>query len=645
MIPSDIQFLLQENGKKPTMEPIHLVSEYAEKNRVLPPDTPFPGFWRNSHTPYSVEIMDNMSPFSPVTEQAVMKAAQLGLSAAAESVIAYWMDENPATILYVSATDKLLDDWSATRLEPLIDSCRFRHKIFAQTENKGSRRTGDKLKSKEFVAGSLNMSSSQSPSGLRSKSIRILIRDEIDGAPILLTTGEGNWLKVSGARTNAFGNRKKIFDISTPTTYEASLINNQYERGDQRKYYVPCPFCGEFQELLFGNETTTYGIKPIRKNDNFVKAVYVCKHCEEQLENYHKKEMLIRGEWRPTRDIDTTIRSYQLSSLYSPPGMFSWSDLWLAYETAQTEPGGIESFVNLCLGLPYKDPGSRPSLSKVIELRGGYRQGTVPDGVLYLTMGVDVQRGSDNDKNYPARLELEILGIGSGYRTYSILYKVFSGAIDDPFEGAWEKLHKWAEETKLIFKRKGGREFQVCMVFIDSGDGMFTDIVYKFCSRWVNTYPSKGFAQLRIKGREKVDLFSPTRDYTRYRASKIGDDTIYQISTNYYKTNVYRNLKIVRKEIGPQRPGFCDFPIDYGANYFKMLTAEEKLRDGSFHCSAGRRNEALDCRVYALCAADVFLDAKVRDVQAAAKEKGATVHDIQLITTRMVIDKMEEALK
>ena len=645
MILSNIQFLRQENEKKPTREPIHLISEYAANKRILPANTPFPGFWDNSRTPYSVEIMDNMSPFSQIIHTVTMKAAQLGLSAAAENAIAYWMDESPATILYVSATDKLLEKWATKRLEPVIDSCGFRHKIYAQTSNKGSRRTGDKIFSKEFVAGSLDMSSAQSPSGLRSDSVRILIRDEIDGPRALLVTGEGNWISVSAARTNAFGNRKKIFDISTPTTFDASLINILYGSGDQRKFFVPCPLCGEFQELLFGNESTAWGIKPQYKDGNLVKATYICQLCEKSLENYHKRQMLSRGEWRPTRKIDTIVRSYQISSLYSPPGMLSWTDLWREYEKALKDPDGMSSFVNLYLGLPSKEEGSRPSLKKIIELRGGYRQGTVPDGVLYLTMGVDVQRGSEKDENNPARLEMEIMGTGPGYRTYSILYKVIPGAIDDPFSGAWEKLDEWAKSSGLIFKRKDGREYHVSLIFVDSGDGMYTDVVYKFCDRWQNTYPSKGFAQIKRKGKEKIDIFS-NRDYRRYRPAKLPDGGfLYEVSTNHYKTNIYRALKIARKEIDPQRPGFCDFPIDYGQKYFKMLSAEEKRKDGSFYCPSGRRNEALDIRVLCLCAADVYLDAKVADVKARAKEGGATLTDIQLITTRMVIDKMEEAVK
>ncbi|MHC4363647.1 MAG: phage terminase large subunit family protein, partial [Planctomycetota bacterium] len=143
-----------------------------------------------------------------------MKATQLGLSACAENIIAYYMDE--------------LKKWATKRLEPLIDSCGIRHKISAQTENIKSRRSGDLIFTKEFVGGALDMSSAQSAAGLRSDSKRILIPDEVDGAPPELRTGEGNWLEVARARTNAWGTKAKIFILSTPTTYDTSMIYSEY---------------------------------------------------------------------------------------------------------------------------------------------------------------------------------------------------------------------------------------------------------------------------------------------------------------------------------------------------------------------------------------------------------------------------------
>jgi phage terminase large subunit GpA-like protein len=637
---SQIEFFQDLNEQKPIHPPIGKVSEYIEDKRILPPNTPFPGFWRNEKTPYSVEIMDNMSPSSQIQHTIAMKGAQLGLTAAAENVIAYWIDESPAEILFISATDALLERWATKRLEPLIDSCGFRNKIYAQIENKSSRRTGDKTFVKEYVGGTLNMASAQSAASLRSDSKRVLIRDEIDGAPAQLRTGEGNWLDVSFARTNAWGTRRKVLDFSTPTTFIDSLINKEYEIGDQRKFFVPCPYCGKFQELTWDR------IKGETKAGVLEKVFHLCEFCSEPMFNHQKTTMLKEGRWEPTAiSHSKTYRSYHISSLYSPIGMVTWTEMFERYQKAQEDPDGMRSFVNLYLGLPYKEAGARPKLEKVIELRGAYRQATVPEGILFLTMAIDVQRGSKTDKVNPPRLELEVCGHGAGYRTWSILYKTILGEVEDPFSGAWENLNEWAKETKLQFKRHDGYLFPIVLIFVDSGDGNVTDIVYRFCASWGSTFPIKGFSALRRKKKEVGDEAGPS-NFRRYRPIKIGEsDILYEISTNYYKTHLYNNLKIGRQDIPPQRPGFCDFPVDYGEKYFKMLTAEEKRLDGSFHCPSGRANEALDCRVYNLCACDVFLDSTVLDLKAAAQKKGATKDQVQVINSRTALEYLKNLTK
>lgn len=617
------------------------VAKWIESRRVLPSNTPFPGYWRNERTPYLIEIMNNMSPASAIQHTALMKGAQIGGTAAAENVLAYWIGENPAEILFVSATDELLEKWAAKRLEPLINSCDLRVLIFAQVNNPKSRRSGDKIRSKEFVGGSLDMASAQSAPGLRSDSKRVLIRDEIDGAPVQLRTGEGNWIDVSYARTAAWGARKKVFDFSTPTTENESLIKVAYEAGDQRRYEVPCPHCGKYQALEWGSDRVQHGIKAERKAGALAGVYYQCEHCREPIRNHHKTQMLRAGRWVPTaKSVSSTYRSYHLSSLYSPVGMMDWFELQELYDKAQLEPEGMRSFTNLYLGLPYRETGSRPRLDKVIELRGGYREGTVPHGVLFLTVAIDVQAGSSRDENNPPRLEMEVCGHGAGFRTWSILYRRFEGEVDDPSSGAWESLNEWATDTGLQFARADGLVFRPSLIFIDSGDGNLTDVVYRFCSGWGATFPSKGFAALRKRKMEAGDEQGPS-NFRRYRAVKIGEDSyLYEISTNYYKTHLYNNLKISRQDTGPQKPGFCDFPIDYGELYFRMLTAEEKRRDGSFHCPSGRRNEALDCRVMNLCACDVYLDSEVLRVKAAAQKAGSTKDQVQVINHRVILDYM-----
>lgn len=639
---SDLAFLRAENEKKPVEPPSRLISDWVEDRRVMPPSTPFPGFYENRRTPYTVEIMDNMAPHSHIQHTVVMKAGQLGLTAAAENVLAYWMDESPAEILFISNTADQLEKWAIKRLEPLIDSCGIRSKIFAQTENRLSRRSGDKIFVKEFSGGCLDMASAQSAASLRADSKRVLIRDEIDGAPLMLRTGEGDFLSVSYVRTNAWGNRRKVLDISTPTVVGDSAIFTLYELGDQRQYFVPCPLCGKAQILTWEAEHANHGIKADRKAGRLERVYYLCEFCHDAIFNHQKTDMLIAGEWRPTAVSQSAVfRSYQLSSLYSPVGMLSWFELFEEYTKAQQKPEGMRSFKNLYEGQPYIEQGTRPDLNTLIDLRGAYKMRDVPDGVLYLTMAVDVQEGTKRDGD-PARLELEVCGHGIGYRTWLIDYRTIEGAIDDPFGGAWESLREWGQETRIKYARSDGREFMPFLILVDSG--FKTDVVYRFCgSGWRGCFPSKGFQALKTRKAEKGDPVTAS-NFRRFRAARISPEiTLYEISTNYYKTHLYNNLRIKRQDRDPQRPGFCDFPRDTPDHYFEMLRAEEKRKDGSFHCPQGRRNEALDLRAMNLCAADVFLEGEVFEFRQKLKERGATLDQLQTITRRTVLDYMIKA--
>jgi phage terminase large subunit GpA-like protein len=610
----------------------------------MPASAPFPGIYRIDKTPYIREIVECCSPYSTVRHVVCMKGAQIAFTTAAENVILYYMAESPAPIMYMSATEELLQKWVEKRIEPAIDSIPgLRNKMFSQIDVKNTKRTGDKIFSKQFIGGSLDMVSARSPSGQRSDSIRILIRDEIDGAPRELTTGEGNWLAVSAARIDAYDNRAKIFDFSTPTTFEGSQIWPAYEKGDQRKYLVPCPLCGKFQ-ILELNENGNHGLRAERKGGKLIDAYYLCAFCHDAFFNHHKTGMLAAGRWEPTAtSISDEYRSYHMPSYYSPVGMLSWKRIIEKLDEAKKDPAGMRGYVNLVEGMPFKETGYRPSLETVLELRGSYQAGTVPDDVLYLSMGVDVQRGSEKDPNNPPRLEFEIVGHGGGYRSWGIWYGRIEGEVKNHFEGAWAKLDQMALDRKFVFKRKDGREFMPSICFIDSGDGVTMPAVYGFANSWSNTWPSKGFGVLTRRSKEGVDEMTQD-NFKRYRAAKMeGGQVIYEISTNYYKRRLYQNLNIPRQPVEPQRPGFCDFPGDYSEDYFRMLQSEEQLSDGSYQ-SGGRRNEALDARVYANCAGEVYLDNLVLELKAALKASGGHPAQIQEINHRFAIEWLRKQI-
>jgi len=677
MTRTDREFFRKELELLPDDAPPRLISEYVQGRRIMPPDTPFPGYWSNARTPYLIELMDDMSPYSPVQHSITMKARKLGCTAAAENVVAYWVDANPTAVEYVTATDELAEDWSTRRWDPVVDSLGFRHKMAAQTNLAKSRRTGDKVFKKEFVGGYLDIISSSSKKATRAGDIRVLVRDEIDGRPPLLVSGEGYWTEVNYGHTASWGARKKVMDFSSPTTTETSEIARLYALGDCRKFLVPCPFCGHRpakvislpgmptakirqdsrdQELVHLADAAAHGIKGETNGGVFLRAYYQCEFCHEAIFEYQKTDMLAGGHWEPTKkSSDPTLRSRQISSLYSPFGMLSWNDYWRLYMASLETPDGPRAFTNLYRGLPYAETGARPDLRKVIALRGTYKQTEVQKGVIYLTAAVDVQRGKDKPESPDEgpRLEMEVLGHGRGYKTWSVDYRKFHGSIDDPYAGSWEKLDAWATTgapgggSGLLYTRADGVRFTPAVILIDSSDGKVMNIVYGFCGRWRSTFPCKGAKTIVADAdrREKGDIAGTA--YKRWRIGSTGDVTqpLYEINTQFYKAQLYNKLgTVMRRPMEPQANGFQDFPRDYDDEYFAQLIAEEQLSDGSFK-SIRARNEALDCRVYNMAAGDIYLMGLVEGMRRAAREKGATVRQAEEIGSNHALAWLESRIQ
>ncbi len=662
---SDLDWISESLKKRPTKRRRITIPEYAETT-IIPAGKYRGSMFRNDRAPYMIEPMACMGPESDIQQVILMWPAQSTKTTVSEMVGMYYIEIVPSENLYVGSTATQIKKWWYKRIEPRArkKGIEFR----AQTEDKKVRRSGDTQFAKEFDGGDFDLASAQSAASLASETKRIILADEVDRWKAELGA-EGYTWNIMYARSQAWGDQKKILAFSTPTTYDESLIWPLYEEGDQRLFWVRCPLCKTVQ-LLTLYVLEKYGLYWETKAGklDYSTIHYLCGDCGHNGNVYWKEnrkhEVLNTGKWKPQVEAQTPfIRSYHINGIYSP--FLPWSDIALAWIKSEGDPVGRKDFHNLKMGMPYREIGSRPKAQKLIEQKGTYHTGTVPEGVLYLTIGMDVQEGAhkyrglsqeqiekkaadqDLKGNYSdlPRIELEVLGIGAGYRNWSIDYIRFEGAIDNPFEGAWERLHQYALNAGLEFKRKDGRVFYPELIFIDSGYA--TDIVYRFCQRWKNTYPSKGFNVIKRRKGEKKDE-KTEQNFRRFRPTKINEDIlIYTISTNYYKTQIYNNLKTQRQDYKIQRAGFMEHPFEYGQvgtiyqHYFDMLSAEEKKRDGSFD-PAGRRNEALDIKVYALCAADVFLESLVQEYKGAAKVAGAKPDEVRKIDQRWVLELLKE---
>jgi len=319
-------------------------------------------------------------------------------------------------MLSVSPTVEMAKRNSKQRIDPLIEESSVLRELVSDPR---SRDSGNTMLAKEFPGGILVMTGANSAVGLRSMAARYLFLDEVDAYPGDVD-GEGDPVNLALARTRTFA-RRKIFMISTPKITGRSRIEASFEDSDQRHYWAPCPQCKEYQVLKFSQVRWPKGTPEL--------AVYICAHCQGEIENHEKHWMLAEGEWRAAAPSAGKAAGFHLSSLYSPVGWFSWAEAAAMFEEAQKKPELLQVFINTVLGETWALQGDAPEWQRLYDRREDYRIGTVPKGVLFLTAGVDVQKD---------RIEVEVVGWGRGKESWSVDYQVLEGQTAEA--AVWMKL-------------------------------------------------------------------------------------------------------------------------------------------------------------------------------------------------------------
>lgn len=562
------------------------VSEWADAHRRLPKKSSSePGPWRTDRTPYLREIMDCLSTTSDVEEVVLMKAGQVGGSEAILNALGYVVDHAPGPAILVQPTVELAKRFSRQRIDPLITvTPRLARKVAPSR----SRDSGNTVLSKDFPGGQLIITGANSAVGLRSMPAQYAFLDEIDGYPGDVDN-EGSPVALVEVRQRTFARRKRI-KVSTPTIEGRSAIEVAYQASDQRRYYVPCPACGEMQPFEFGRLSWTKLLLPPER------AVYECRACAFPIENHQKSQMLAAGEWRAEAPGNGggRIRGYHLNALYAPVGWMSWGEIAVLFVKGYRDPERHRVFVNTVLGEVWTASGGEaPPWESLQKRRESYAIGSVPMGVLLITAGCDVQKD---------RIVYEVVGWGRGKRSWSIDYGELPGDTADIDRGPWGQLDALLART---YTHAAGVEIPIRMLAIDSGYN--TQTVYN----WARRYPLNRV--VAVKGRDEggalIGAPAPVEVTDRGRKLKRGG-RVWPVCGSIAKSELYGWLRLeILPETG-EPGGYCHFP-QYGDEYFRQLTAEQlvahKTRKGfvrmTWELIPGRQNHVLDARTYARVAA------------------------------------------
>ncbi|EBN5051580.1 phage terminase large subunit family protein [Citrobacter freundii] len=444
--------------------------------------------------------------------------------------------------------------------------------------------------------------------------------------------------------------RRKSPHEAPPTTGILSL----YNRGDRRRWYWPCPHCGEYfqpaMEAMTGYREMS---DPVKASE----AAHIdCPHCSGMITADRKRELNGKGVWlREGQTIDREgniigdARRSRIASFWmeGPAAAYqTWAQLVYKLLTAEQdyEATGSEetlkTVINTDWGLPYLPrAASEQRRADVLMLRAeDYGKRLVPPKVRFLLASVDVQGGKKR------RFVVQIIGYGeNGERWLVDRYNIRqslrcdeNGEAQQVHPGSypedWQLLITDVLEKTYVLQSDPSRRMPILAMAVDSGgeDGV-TDNAYKFwrqCRRdglGKRVYLIKGDSTRRQKIITKTHPDNTGR--SDRRADARGEVPVYLLQTDLLKDQLSNNLE--RETPGA---GYIHFPDWLGEWFYEELTYEERGTDGKWRKPGKGNNEAFDLFCYAHAVAVLRGYEKIRDWEqppawAAAQESNSTIID------------------
>lgn len=580
---------ISRHGLKPL--PKTSVSEWADTYRYLSAGVSSePGKWRTERAEYQRAIMDAFT--EPGVHCVVVKsAAQIGKSDIMNNVIGRFAHLDPASIMMIQPTVDMAQDYSKSRIAPMIRDTPVLSSLFYDVKRAGDKtaktRDGNNtILSKFFPGGRLVMCGANSPAGLASRPVRILLADEVDRFPES-AGNEGDPVDLASKRMTTFWNYVMGL-FSTPTIEGDSRIEIEYNAGTQEEWQHQCPNCSEWHLIRYLDMITNaeeHRDKSGRRQVIVHGVKWRCPDCgfeftEQQMRN--AKQMYVA---RNPKALFNGIRSFFINAFTSP--WIGWNDIMREWMEAKGNPEREMVVVNTRFGESYHEQGAFEDETIFLRRREAYGA-ELPDGVLLLTAAVDTQ---DN------RLEYEVCGWGAGEESWGIRKGIILGQPD--WESTWSELDKILEH---VYRFKNGTGLKIVRTFIDSG-GHYTGHVYRYCEK---NFIKQRFAIKGYSNRPGIPL--------NYKIGKASGTKIPLVilGVDDGKQQVMNRLAI--KSPGAQ---YMHFPLDedqeglqnrgYDEIYFKGIMSERKVkirRYGSireiWQPTKGVRNEPLDLRVYNL---------------------------------------------
>lgn len=588
------------------------VSAWAEENFVLP-DGPQAGLKIDlSRTPYLREPLDFFSDECLDNKEVIRKSKQTGFTTLAIMCVGFTAAQEPCDLFLIEPTDSSLSEFLSLKLQPAIEgSPQLAQKVDEQVSRSGKKST---TFIKRYRGGNALFGIATSTADLRGKTRRKVIRDEASEYPDDLG-GQGSPHDMIAGSYETFlkAGTWKDLAISTPVIKGACQIDDEFEAGDKRYWFVKCPGCGG---------PLSFEIENLKYNETYpFNAHHVSPCCGAVVEEHQREALMQSAEadgygWIATAPGPGRHRSRHFDTLSSP--FVPWDVVAKREIESRDNTTKRKTFDNLTLGIAHEIKGDAPDRDRLMSLREELTRRHVPAIGLIMTGAADVQGNG---------IYYEIVAFGPDRQSFVVDADFLPGDTTDVNGGAFALLTEvYEREYADAF---GGRR-RVDAFGVDSG--FRSHVVYAWTRGRPNAFALKG-----ADGWSRPALGTPATVDIDMGGRKIADGaTVWAVGTWSLKAQFYADLRKRRLVEGAEcePTGACHFGAWQDETYFQQITAEY-LADDVFK---GRRrrvwkesgpNHFLDCRVYNLALADYLgLSRMTADEWALiARERAAPIAD------------------
>ncbi|ENM8585948.1 phage terminase large subunit family protein [Salmonella enterica] len=592
--------------------------QWADEYYYLPKESSYtPGKWET--LPFQVAIMNAMG-YELIRVVNLIKSARVGYTKMLLGVEGYFIEHKSRNSLLFQPTDSSAEDFMKSHVEPTIRDVPV---LLELAPWFGRKHRDNTLTLKRFSSGvGFWCLGGAAAKNYREKSVDVVCYDELssfepdvekEGSPTLL--GDK---RIEGSVW------PKSIRGSTPKVKGSCQIEKAAnESAHFMRFHVPCPHCGEEQYLKFGDGSTPFGLKWEKSKPETV--YYLCEHngCViRQSELDQKAGRWIcdnTGMW--TRD---GLAYFSASGEEVPPPRSITFHIWTAYSPFTTwiqiiydwldalkDPNGVKTFINTTLGEPYEEAVAEKLSHELLLEKVIHYAAPVPERVVYLTAGIDSQRN---------RYEMYVWGWAPGEEAFLIDKQIIMGRHDDE-----DTLQRVDAVINKKYRHADGTDISISRICWDIG-GIDAEIVYKRSKKHgiFRVLPVKGAS---VYGKPVITM-PKKRNQSGVFLCEIGTDTA--------KEMLYARMGAVTApadEATPCAIRFPDNPDVFTEVEAKQLVAEElveKLVNGKFRLlwdAKGRRNEALDCLVYASAALRVSVQRWQLDLEALATSRKSEEQD------------------